>query len=292
MTDDAPGSGRKPRSATQVTEPEHEQRKLDQRQVEPQKNYHTILEQQIQQAREDLERPAKGLLLSGFTAGLDLGLGPFLMCVVLTLVRDELSHAATEFLLASAYSVGFVFVVFGRSALFTEQTTSAVMPVLARRVPARRLFRLWGLVLVANIAGAFIFAALASYLGPRLGAIDIAAMQQIANRLLSHDAWTMFWSAVGAGWLMGLLSWLVVAARDTVSQIVIVWMTTFLIGIAGLHHSIAGSVEILMAVFALHGGQFAEYLRFLALAVVGNAIGGSVFVALLKYGHISASSEG
>lgn len=32
---------------------------------EPLKSYRTILEQEIQQAEEELERPAKGLLVSG-----------------------------------------------------------------------------------------------------------------------------------------------------------------------------------------------------------------------------------
>lgn len=291
MSEDRLDAERKARSTTLVTQPEHEQLKVDRRQVEPQKHYHTILEQQIQQAQEDLERPAKGLLLSGFTAGLDLGLGPFLMGAVLTLTRDEFPQAVTELLLATAYSVGFVFVVLGRSSLFTEQTTSAVMPVLARRTLFSRLLRLWGLVLAANLAGATVIAAMAAYLGPHLGTIDLAAIQQIANRLLSHDSGVMLFSAVVAGWLMGLLSWLVVAARDTVSQIVVVWITTFLIGIAGLHHSIAGSVEILMAVFALGGAQFWDYLRFLGIAVIGNAIGGSVFVAVLKFGHVNASTD-
>lgn len=34
-------------------------------------------------------------------------------------------------------------------------------------------------------------------------------------------------------WLVGLLAWLVIASRDTISRIVIVTLTTFAIGIAG-----------------------------------------------------------
>jgi len=43
-----------------------------------------------------------------------------------------------------------------------------------------------------------------------------------------------------------------------------------------------------MGVFVA-GVPFAEFLRFLGLATVGNAVGGIVFVGLVKYGHISAS---
>jgi formate/nitrite transporter FocA (FNT family) len=72
----------------------------------------------------------------------------------------------------------------------------------------------------------------------------------------------------------------------------LVFATTFVIGVAGLHHSIAGSVEVLMAVFAHAGPTLADYAAFIAPAVAGNAIGGAIFVALLKFGHVHASAGG
>jgi len=50
----------------------------DQPLEKPQKSYHTILEQHVAQAQEELERPVGGLLLSSLSAGLDLGFGPLL----------------------------------------------------------------------------------------------------------------------------------------------------------------------------------------------------------------------
>jgi formate/nitrite transporter FocA (FNT family) len=97
-------------------------------------------------------------------------------------------------------------------------------------------------------------------------------------------------SAVLAGWLMGLMTWLVTAARDTTGQILAVWITAFVLGLIGLHHSIAGSIEILMALFAGAGPTFADFGKFLLWAVLGNAIGGSCFVALLKFGHVKAGA--
>jgi formate/nitrite transporter FocA (FNT family) len=90
---------------------------------------------------------------------------------------------------------------------------------------------------------------------------------------------------------MGLLSWLVTAARESISQIVCVWLTAFVIGLAGFHHSIAGSAEVLGGVFIGQGATLPDYLRFLVLAVPGNAIGGTVFVAALKWGHVQQSAD-
>src|SRR5690348_11824131 len=142
---------------------------------EPQKSYHTILEQHVRQAQEEIERPAGALLLSGLSAGLDLGFGPFLMAVIATLTSKELPHAVTQILITLGYSVGFVFVVMGRSELFTEQTTSAVLPVLSRRANIGQLLRLWALVLIANLAGAAVIAAVIAQVGPRMEVIEVSA---------------------------------------------------------------------------------------------------------------------
>lgn len=255
----------------------------DEPRVDAQKSRDVVLEQQADQATEELERATIPLLLSGLTAGLDLGFGPFAMAVGGTLMQDVLSRPALTLLQANLYTIGFLFVVVGRSALFTEQTASAVQPVLARRATVGQLLRLWGLVLASNLAGGLLFAALAVPLGRGLAIVEPSVLAEMAHRVTSKPADVMFLSAVAAGWIMGLLSWLVVAARDTTAQIIAIWAATMLVGLAGLHHSIAGASEILLAVLAGAGATWAELARFLAIAIPGNAVGGVVFVALLKF---------
>lgn len=253
---------------------------------EARKNPHTVLEQQLAKSEEDLERPVCAQLLSGLSAGLDLGFGPLTMAVVITLTRGRLPEPVTELLVANTYALGFILVVMGGSMLFTEQTTSAVQPVLARRASIGALLRVWGLVLLANLVGATLFAAVAAHLGPALGIVEPYAFGEMARKMVEHSWSVMLLSAIAAGWLMGMLVWLVAGARDTVSQIFFVWLTTFTIGILGLHHSIAGTLEVLMGVFAGEGATMGDYGRFILWSVLGNLVGGSLFVAGLKYAHI------
>jgi formate/nitrite transporter FocA (FNT family) len=184
------------------------------------------------------------------------------------------------------YSVGFILVVLGRSELFTEHTTRAVYPVLHRRAPLRRLFRLWGAIYVANIAGCAVFAKMTAVIGPALGVIDPRVLGKIAYQTLEHPGWVIFLSGMLAGWLMGLLSWLVSASRDTVSQVLLVGIITWSIGIAHLHHAVVGSVEVLAGIFARQGPGLGGFRHFLFWTTLGNAAGGVFFVALFKYGHV------
>lgn len=257
---------------------------------EPQKSYETILEQEIAAGLTELERPAPALLLSGLSAGLDVSLSLLLMAVMKTLTQGQ-PHLVSELLVAMMYAAGFLFVVLGRSELFTEHTTLAVLPVLDGRASLAQLGRLWGLIYVANQAGAAAFAAFLAFLGPRLGVIEAPVFGEIASGLVEHPGWVILLSGVLAGWLMGLLSWLVAASRDTISQIFIVALVTTAIGLTHLHHSVVGSAEVLAGVFSGQGATVADFGKFLLWATLGNILGGVFFVALIKFGHIRSSSD-
>ena len=70
------------------------------------------------------------------------------------------------------------------------------------------------------------------------------------------------------------------------AQITCIFIVTFLIGVGGLHHSIAGSAEMFSALLLSNEFSVPQAVRFIATALLGNLIGGSCFVALLNYAHI------
>lgn len=251
-----------------------------------------ILREQLNEAMGELERPAEGLFLSALSAGLDIGFGPLLMATVATLAVGVWSEATTTLVLANLYSVGFVFVVLGRSELFTEHTTLAVLPVLDGRASLTDLGRLWGLVYAGNVLGAAMFTVLAVFVAPSFGIVEPSAFVSIGEKLVGHSPPVLFAAAVFAGWLMGLLSWLVSAAQETTSRTLFVWVVATTIGITHLPHSIAGTVEVLAAVLVDPAMGLATFGEFLVVSSAGNALGGVVFVALLKYGHVVRGTTG
>ncbi len=244
----------------------------------------TILRQEIETGMEQLRRPTSGLLLSAMSAGLDVGFGPLMVVTVLALVPAE--SLTSRLVSALAYSIGFVIVILGKSELFTEHTTLAILPLLSGQTTMRRVARLWGVVYTGNLIGAVTFASLAVALGPGLHLFTAADVARLCDRITELGPWVIFGSGVAAGWMMGLVSWLVTASRDTVGQILLIVLVAGSISFLHLHHSIAGSVEVLMGVFTGHVTPLG-FLRFLALATAGNAVGGIVLVAGVKYGHVS-----
>jgi len=238
-----------------------------------------------------LRRPSKGLFLSSLSAGLDIGFSLFLMATMLTVIAGKFSAPFVHMLVSLMYSVGFILVILGRSELFTEHTALAVLPVLDRQASLFSLLRIWGIVFFGNITGAIIFSFIVSWIGPPLGLIETWAFAEIAHGLLDHVWWVIFISAIIAGWLMGELAWLLAAGRDTISQILFVFIVTTAIGFLNLHHSIAGTVEVLAGVITSPTLTLKDFLHFLLLSSLGNACGGVIFVAIIKYGHATQKSK-
>ncbi|MBX0294170.1 formate/nitrite transporter family protein [Haloarcula nitratireducens] len=248
-----------------------------------------ILELQIRRGLSELNRPTSGLSLSALSAGLDIGFGPLLMGVILTAADPAIGDLPKQLLLGLVYGVGFILVVLGRSELFTEHTTLAVLPVLNRDASVAKLGRLWGLVYASNVAGALVFAAFAVAIGPAIGVVEASAFTELATAYTELSPGTLVGAGVLAGWLMGLLSWLVAAADSTIARLAVVWLITAAIGFAHLPHCIAGTVEVFGGVLVSPEVGYVDFLRFLLFSTVGNIIGGTVFVALLKFGHVARS---
>lgn len=264
---------------------------MDEQPESAKKSGSEILALQKQEANTEFDRPAAGLALSGLSAGLDLGFSLLVIAVLAHLLRDA-PAPLPEFGRAFGYSIGFLFVIMGRSELFTEHTTLDVLPVLGRDKGLLSLARLWVIIYAANLLGAAAFAWAGGRVGPALGIFPSSLLGELARPIVDHSAGVIVASGIFAGWLMGLLSWLVAASKDTVSQILIVFLVTGAIGLCHFHHCIAGSVEVLSAVFLDEGVSWAEYLKFLGASTLGNAIGGVVFVALIKHGHLAYAGRG
>ncbi|MBW8792179.1 MAG: formate/nitrite transporter family protein [Streptomyces sp.] len=228
-------------------------------------------------AEEELARPWHNLGFSAVGAGLSMGLSGLGVAVLQTA-----SHSTAPWTY-TAYPLGFLVVILGRMQLFTENTLFPVALVLSTRRHLAATARLWGIVLAGNLVGTLLFALLAT----TTPAVERwrPTLSALGNESGERGFSTLFWTAVVGGWLVALVGWLVTASTDTVGQVLLVVSLTFLVGVGHFTHSIAGSGEVLTAL--LRGDlSLSSYLTWLIAAVLGNAVGGVLIVALLNYGQV------
>lgn len=259
---------------------------LDKPRSDKPKRVKQILDEQIEAGLHEFNRSSTGLFISAFAAGLEVGFSILFMGTIYSMFGGSLSTETLHLYLALCYPIGFLFVIIGRSELFTEHTALAILPVLSRSVRIRDLLVLWGIVYAGNLVGGYIFSILISRIGTKVGFIDDHAFEYLAHHMVDYDWSTILLSALLAGWMMGLLGWLVTSSQETISRIFVIILVTFIIGIAGLHHCIVGSIEVFSGFITSDSITFSDYLRFQVWATLGNAIGGAVFVAILKFSHV------
>lgn len=246
----------------------------------------------LNQLHEGIERYRKNnfsTFLSSFMAGLEIGFSFLLVVIVYSFFADRVDPAYIPKLAAFVYPLGFILVVLGKSVLFTEQTSLLSLPVIIGNQKVKSLLVLWGIVIAGNLIGGYIIGAFFVWIGPALGIITHAGIEELAVHSNHFSREVIFASAVIAGWLMALLSWIITSAQSVSSKIMVIYIVTFVIALSGLHHSIVGSIEVFAGLLVSHQVSLLDYVTFESTALVGNAIGGVVFVAILKYGAFSAN---
>jgi formate/nitrite transporter FocA (FNT family) len=233
---------------------------------------------------EELRRPVAALAWSGLAAGLSMGFS----FLAEGLFRAYLPDAEWRPLLVSlGYPLGFLIVIIGRQQLFTENTLTAIIPLLARRnlATVRAVMKLWAVVLAANLAGAHVFAWVVGNSAVVRPAVR-AALRQIAMEAADVGFGDAILRGVFAGWLIAMVVWLL-AASDS-GQVAIIVILTYVVGLAGLTHIVVGSVEVLYLVMTglKPWGEFV--IGYMVPTLIGNILGGISLVSALNHAQVIA----
>ena len=230
---------------------------------------------------EEMRRPLTSLWWSGVAAGFGISISLFMMAALRVSLGDTAGAATLEKL---GYCFGFMIVVLGRLQLFTENTITPVLPVLRDRSAQafKCVGRLWGVVLVANLLGTFLAAALPIYL-PVTSDAQSAAILDISLHFAERAPVDVFFTAIPAGFLVAAMVWMMPSSKGF--EIWTIILMTFAITVADTSHVVVGSAEIFTVI--LHGEMgIPEGFRHIALAGLGNIIGGTGLFAMLAYAQV------
>ena len=231
--------------------------------------------------------PLARMVPLGVLAGAFIGLGAHFSTVVTA--DTSLSPGISRLLGGLVFSLGLVLVVVSGAELFTGNTLIAVATV-SRKVRVRALLRNWGVVYVANFAGAAATAALVVASG-RLDAGD-GSVGARALAIAEAKSTLPFGQAVASGILANALVclavWMTLSARSLVDKVVVIVPPITAFVASGFEHSIANMFFFPVAL--LHGteaGTSASWSTFvvrnLVPVTIGNIVGGSVLVGLVYW---------
>lgn len=235
-----------------------------------------------QDGEKEMERDAMALLWSAIAAGLSMGAS----LLAKGIFHVQLESVPGGFLLENlGYTFGFIIVIMARQQLFTENTVTAVLPVMQNPTLSNvgLLMRLWGVVLLGNLIGTGVAAWAFEYM-PIFDEETRDAFVKIGMEVMKNSPTEMFANAIISGWIIATMVWMFPAAGG--AKIVVIILMTWLIALGDTTHIVVGSVEILYLVF--NGTlPWSDFLWPFALpTLAGNICGGTFIFALMSHAQI------
>lgn len=240
-----------------------------------------------------LHRSLPGTGITAFIGGMSVSFGVVAMAWAGSAFGGEITGPSPAHLASAlAFPVGFIILLVGKSELFTENFLLPVAAVLERRGSVKQLGKLWGLSLGFNLLGALVFAFLISRPGvlhpEPAGLILNLAGHKVGEGLaaanLGSGLVAAFVKAIFAGWLMTVLTWLMVAAEGFAARLAIIWSLATLIVLGQFNHVVISASEIFTAIFIGESITVADwFIANFIPALLGNIVGGVVFVTMLHY---------
>lgn len=248
---------------------------------------HVIYEAIRKEGRHELERKPSSLAWSGLAAGMSMGFS----FVAQAMLERHLPDTNWRPLVATfGYSLGFLIVILGRQQLFTENTLTVILPLLQKqtRSDLLKVSQLWSIVLLANLVGALLFAAVLAKT-PAFDPEVLPAFAALAAKSGLHSFGATVLRGMFAGWLIALMVWLLPAAES--ARIWIIIAVTYVVGLCQFPHVIAGSTEVFYLALTSQRSWLDITTSFLLPALIGNTIGGVTLVAALAHAQIVGDKE-
>ncbi|MBC3951199.1 MULTISPECIES: formate/nitrite transporter family protein [Pseudomonas] len=239
------------------------------------------------QGDHELERSVAALWWSALAAGLTMGLS----LMAMGLFKSRLPDIESSHVIASlGYSAGFLAVILARQQLFTENTLTAVLPVMSKPTLSNlgRLFRLWGVVLFGNLCGTLLVAYVMLNL-PIFDSQTDKAFLEIGRKVMENDVIHMFSKGIVSGWMIATMVWMI--ASMEAAKIWIIVLITYLMALGDFTHIVVGSAEASYLVFAGELSWSDFWLVFAAPTLAGNIIGGSFIFAILSHAQIRSEKD-
>ncbi|HEX8997864.1 MAG TPA: formate/nitrite transporter family protein [Ktedonobacterales bacterium] len=234
----------------------------------------------LREGEERLSRSWLSLLSTGLVGGIDVGLGVLGLLVVLALKGNEIAGAL-------AFGIGFIALSLGNSELFTENFLVPIAPIVARRARVRSLLRLWVGTLAMNLVGGWIITGIIVVALPQVRPTAIMLGDHFAREGVSI---TSFASAALGGVIITLMTWMEHGTDSQVAKIIAAESAAFLLAAGHLNHAIVASLEMFAALHAGATFGYLVWLKLLGWAVLGNVVGGVLFVTLLRMVQIGATT--
>lgn len=149
------------------------------------------------------------------------------------------------------------------------------------------LIGMWSLVLLGNITGATMGAAVLAF-GGVFSPSEVATATSIGMAGINTPALPTFLRAVFAGLIVAGVVWLDFGFREAAPRLLLIYVAFLSIPMTGLFHVVVSSTEVMFLVFNGEVALLTGLTSFLIPVLLGNIVGGVVLVTVVNYFQTSS----
>jgi formate-nitrite transporter family protein len=235
----------------------------------------------VEKGAERLHRGWRSLITTGVFGGMEVGLGVLAYLAVL--------HETGNHLLAGlAFGIGLVALYLAHSELFTEGFLRPIMALFAGRGTVLQLVRLWGVTLLANLVGGWVFMWLVVAAFPEFTPVLEESALHFVDAPLDLRAVAL--SLLG-GMVITVLTRMQEGTESDIVKVAAAFSAGLLLAGLSLFHSVLDSILIFGAIHSGAPVSYADWLAWFWYVVPLNLLGGLVFVTAMRLVRASEMPE-
>lgn len=222
-------------------------------------------------------------IILGFQAGAFIALG-YLLCIRVTASLSVDLSGLSSLIGATVFPIGLILTLLAGGELLTGNMMAVPLARLANKITTKQVIYNWFIITLSNFVGAIF---IAYFFGHLVGLTEtepyLAKTIDIAHHKLEATFLQAFLSGIGCNWLVAAAVWLSYGSEDMTGKILGIWFPTMTFVAIGFQHVVANMFVIPAAIFAGHF-TWLEYINNFIPVFLGNAVGGTVFIAM-AYWH-------
>jgi formate/nitrite transporter FocA (FNT family) len=225
----------------------------------------------VEEGAERLNRTWVAVLVTGFSGGIEIGVGVMAYLAVL--------HETSSHLLAGlAFSAGFIALLLAHSELFTENFLVPIAALVAKQGTPRQLAKLWAGTLVSNLIGGWLIMLLVVAAFP---AWHRTLVESARHYLDVGFGWQGICLALLGGMAITLMTRMQHGTDSEPAKIAAAVVGGLLLAGLQLMHSVLDSLLIFGAI-TLGEADLGEWFLWFLPTVSLNIVGGVVLITLLR----------
>lgn len=220
------------------------------------------------------------LSILGIMAGAFIALG-YLSFIRISGTMPKSWGGFSTFLGGCLFPIGLVALTFVGGELATGNMMVMTLGVLQKKISRTSLLYNWLVVLVTNCIGGFL---VAYFFGHVVGLTEGAFLEKtlsVAQAKISEPPLVAFISGIGCNIFVCLAVYLGAMGKTYLGKMFGLWFPVMVFVVCGFQHVVANAFIVPAAIFTTVSNiQWSEYLINTFFVFLGNAVGGSLFLAV------------